>query len=145
VIMRYAEVLRLRDKNTRYLNGVKACPLRISVKTSSTYLKSPIMSRKYQSMKKRRSESNRAKTQQRARRRRGLFKKAAEYTIECESDVFMVIRTRKNGQIYTFDSSTTEEWLPSLSKLVCHRRTFSFPNSTYESRIHTIRLLLRRR
>lgn len=69
-------------------------------------------------MKKRRSESARAKNQQRNRRKRSLFKKAKEFVHECESDVFLVVRVRKNGQMYIFDSSTREQWIKDLSNLV---------------------------
>lgn len=67
---------------------------------------------------KRQSESVRAKSQQRYRRRRGLFKKAKEFLQECESDVFVAVRIRKDGQIYIFDSSTQNQWLKDLSNLV---------------------------
>jgi hypothetical protein len=67
---------------------------------------------------KRQSESARAKNQQRNRRKRSLFKKAKEFVRECESDVFLVVRVRKNGQMYIFDSSTRNQWLKDLSNLV---------------------------
>ena len=67
---------------------------------------------------KRQSESVRAKSQQRYRRKRSLFKKAKEFFLECESDVFVAVRIRKNGQIYIFDSSVQNQWLRDLSNLV---------------------------
>ncbi|KGO75969.1 Transcription factor, MADS-box [Penicillium italicum] len=67
---------------------------------------------------KRQSESVRAKSQQRYRCKRSLFKKAKEFFLECESDVFMAVRIRKNGQIYIFDSSMQNQWLRDLSNLV---------------------------
>ncbi|KAJ5046208.1 hypothetical protein NUH16_003033 [Penicillium rubens] len=68
-------------------------------------------------VKKRRSESSRAKSQQRQRRKSGLFKKAAEFSLECESDVVVAIRIRRTGQTYIFDSSSQEEWLEALPRL----------------------------
>ncbi|KAB8213649.1 hypothetical protein BDV33DRAFT_196778 [Aspergillus novoparasiticus] len=67
--------------------------------------------------KQRRSESTKAKTQQRNRLKKSLFRKAAKYSIECESDVFVMIRIRKNGQRFTFDSSALDHWLPSMPEL----------------------------
>ncbi|CAP91166.1 Pc13g00970 [Penicillium rubens Wisconsin 54-1255] len=71
-------------------------------------------------VKKRRSESSRAKSQQRQRRKSGLFKKAAEFSLECESDVVVAIRIRRTGQTYIFDSSSQEEWLEALPRLVLY-------------------------
>lgn len=84
----------------------------------STWLTIFIMAQKLQLRRRRRSESIQAKTQQRSRLRKSLFKKAAQYSLECESDVFVMIRTRKNGQRFTFDSSVSERWLPSMPELV---------------------------
>ncbi|KAE8311022.1 hypothetical protein BDV41DRAFT_543363 [Aspergillus transmontanensis] len=67
--------------------------------------------------KQRRSESTKAKTQQRNRLKKSLFRNAAKYSIECESDVFVMIRIRKNGQRFTFDSSASDHWLPSMPEL----------------------------
>ena len=64
--------------------------------------------KKFSWIKKRCSESSRAKSQQRQRRKSGLFKKAAEFSLECESDVVVAIRIRKTGQAYIFDSSSQE-------------------------------------
>ncbi|KAJ5491577.1 hypothetical protein N7539_003144, partial [Penicillium diatomitis] len=63
------------------------------------------------------SESARAKTQQRNRRKRNLFKKAKEFVLKCDSDVFLAVRVRKNGQMYILDSSTYNQWLKDLSNL----------------------------
>ena len=76
------------------------------------------MSNKAVFVRKRRSDSARAKTQQRHRRKKGLFKKAAEFSLECESDVFLAVRINKTGQIYTLDSSFRKELLDTLSNLV---------------------------
>jgi hypothetical protein len=71
-------------------------------------------------VKKRQSESSRAKTQQRNRRKRSLFKKAKEFILECDSDVFLAVRVRKNGQIYILDSATRNQWLKDLTNLVLY-------------------------
>ncbi|KAB8257967.1 hypothetical protein BDV32DRAFT_151781 [Aspergillus pseudonomiae] len=72
--------------------------------------------------KKRYSESSRAKSQQRQRRKRDLFKKAAKFSLECESDEVVAMKTRKTSQAYIFDSSSQEEWLKTLPSLA-----FSYP------------------
>jgi hypothetical protein len=77
------------------------------------------MSVKNSPAKKRRSITLRAKSQQRCRRRRGLFKKAHEYSIEYDPDVYVMLWLQKSGQIFTFNSDSTEEWSPSLRELVC--------------------------
>lgn len=87
-----------------------------------------IMSKKASWMKKRQSESAQAKTQQRNRRKRSLFKKAKEFVLECESDVFLAVRVRKSGQMYIFDSSTRNQWLKDLSNLV--RLTWTLLNES---------------
>ncbi|RWQ95435.1 hypothetical protein C8Q69DRAFT_465964 [Paecilomyces variotii] len=57
-------------------------------------------------IKKRYSEASRAKSQQRQRRKSSLFKKAAEFSLGCESDVVIAIRIQKTGQVYIFYSSS---------------------------------------
>jgi hypothetical protein len=83
------------------------------------------MSKKTSWVKKRHSDSARAKAQQRHRRKRNLLKKAAEFSLECESDVFLAVRIQKTGQIYVFDSSSDIQWLNILSNKVCHMRVCS--------------------
>ncbi|KAL4931873.1 uncharacterized protein BDV17DRAFT_301493 [Aspergillus undulatus] len=75
-------------------------------------------------VKKRHSESARAKAQQRLRRRKSLFKKAAEFSLECESDVIVAVRIQKSGQIYMFESSAETRLLSTLSNLVGPIRVF---------------------
>lgn len=77
---------------------------------------SPTMPYRHKKIKKRISNSSRAKNQQRCRRRKSLLKKAYEYGVECDADVYVVLRVRDDGQIYTFNSSG--QWLPSLQELV---------------------------
>ena len=69
--------------------------------------------------KKRRSDTPKAKNQQKCRRRTGLFKKAYEYGVKCDADVCVVLRVRKNGQIYTYNSDTSGHWPPPQQELVC--------------------------
>lgn len=78
-----------------------------------------MMTQKTQIPKKGQSQSQRLKNQQRIRRREGLFKKIKEYSIICDSDVFMILRSRNNGQIYTLTSDSVEQWLQTLQQLVC--------------------------
>ena len=70
-------------------------------------------------VKKRRSNTPKAKNQQRCRRRTGLFKKAYEYGVECDADVCVVLRIRKDGQIYTYNSDSSGHWPPPQQDLVC--------------------------
>ena len=76
-------------------------------------------------IKKRRSDTPKAKNQQRCRRRTGLFKKAYEYGVECDADVCVVLRIRKNGQIFTFNSDSSGHWPPPQQELVCPNFTIS--------------------
>ncbi|KAK9607400.1 hypothetical protein V6Z93_000946 [Aspergillus fumigatus] len=75
------------------------------------------MSKKSSWVKKRHSDSARAKAQQRHRRKRNLLKKAAEFSLECESDVFLAVRIQTTGQIHIFDSSSETQWLNILSNM----------------------------
>ncbi|GKZ98546.1 hypothetical protein AnigIFM59636_003536 [Aspergillus niger] len=67
--------------------------------------------------KRRRSESSKAKTQQRSKLKKTLIRKAARYSIECDSDVFVMIRVKGSGRRYIFNSSPSENWLPSMPEL----------------------------
>ncbi|RAK94826.1 uncharacterized protein BO80DRAFT_450760 [Aspergillus ibericus CBS 121593] len=75
------------------------------------------MSKQSPWVKKRHVETARAKSQQRQRRKKSLFKKAAEFSLECDSDVFVAVRIRKTGQIYYLDSSSLSQWINTLSNL----------------------------
>ncbi|OJJ65718.1 hypothetical protein ASPBRDRAFT_49535 [Aspergillus brasiliensis CBS 101740] len=57
------------------------------------------------------------------RLKKSVFRKAAQYSLECESDVFVMIRTRRNGQRFVFNSSVSERWLPSMQELVSGDRS----------------------
>ena len=59
---------------------------------------------------RRRLDTKRAKRQQQIRRKDNLFKKALEYSLECDAYVYLAIKIKKNGQIFTFNSDSTGEW-----------------------------------
>uniref|UniRef100_A0A093XCA2 MADS-box protein SVP n=1 Tax=Talaromyces marneffei PM1 TaxID=1077442 RepID=A0A093XCA2_TALMA len=69
------------------------------------------------STKKRQLDTPRARSQQRGRLRKTLFKKGYIYSVECDADVYMVIRLRGTGRIFTFQSDSTEDFSPSLREL----------------------------
>ena len=76
------------------------------------------MSRKLRAAENpRQSESPKAKNQQKRRRKQGLFVKAYEYSTYCDADVYVLLRTRKNGHIFSFTSD--DRWSPSMRELVC--------------------------
>lgn len=103
-----------------------------------------VMSKKSSWVKKRHSDTARAKAQQRHRHKRGLFKKAAEFCLECESDVLVVVRIRKTGQMYILDSSSRNQWLNTLSNLVCPIKVL-FHHPTNINRRRTTLIRFRRR
>jgi hypothetical protein len=76
------------------------------------------MARKTPFERKRRSQSSWAKSQQMLRRRKTLWKKAFEYCIECDSDIYMILCTRRNGHIYALNSNPTKNWALSRQYLV---------------------------
>lgn len=62
------------------------------------------------------SNKSKAKSQQHRRRGNTLFRKAFEFSKECDADVTLVLRLRKTGQIYIFNSN--DQWSPSQEDLV---------------------------
>lgn len=46
------------------------------------------------------------------------MKKAFEYCIEYNSELYMILRTRRDCQIYIFDSGANGDWPPSHQYLV---------------------------
>ena len=76
------------------------------------------MSRKSSWVKKRRSETRVAISQQQIRRKKTMFKGAAEYSLECKADTLVAIRIGETGETFIFDSSTGGRWLGTLSRLV---------------------------
>jgi hypothetical protein len=66
-------------------------------------------------VRKRRLDSHKAKRQQQDRRKESLVKKAYEYSLKCDADVYISIRIKKSERVFTFNSYLTGEW--PLSKV----------------------------
>jgi hypothetical protein len=69
-------------------------------------------------VRKRRLDSYKAKRHQQDRRKESLIKKAYEYSLKCNADVYISIRIKRNGQIFTFNSDLTQEWPISEAQIV---------------------------
>jgi hypothetical protein len=69
-------------------------------------------------VRKRRLDSQKAKRQQQDRRKECLIKKAYEYSLECDADVYISIRIKKNGRVFTFNSDSTRGWPLSDAQIV---------------------------
>lgn len=67
----------------------------------------------------RRLDTPKAKRQQRCRLRKTLFKKCRQYSMECDADVYTVLRLRGSGHIFIFQSDPAQDFSPSLQDLVC--------------------------
>src|SRR5947209_2868064 len=87
-------------------------------------------------VRRRRLDTKRAKRQQQTRRKDSLFKKAREYSLECDAYVYLTIKIKKNGRIFTFNSDSTGEWPLSETQMVRH--PLSERSLLTESRIITI-------
>jgi hypothetical protein len=73
------------------------------------------------------SDTPQSKSQQRNRRRGTLFKKAYEYSRDCDADVYILLRIRKNSQVFVFDSCSDSIFPPSKQELVwSSAKTFDF-------------------
>lgn len=68
--------------------------------------------------RRRHSNSRRAKSQQKLRLRRTLFKGAHKYASECNADTCVIIRTQEDGKTFYFTSDTFENFLPISKELV---------------------------
>ena len=68
--------------------------------------------------KPRRSDSPRARSQQKYRLRKTLFKSANKYGAECDADVCVILRTREDGRTFVFNTDSFEKFLPILQDLV---------------------------
>lgn len=68
-------------------------------------------------LRPRRSNSSRAKRQQKYRLRRSLFKSAHKFGVECDADVCVILRTRKDGRTFTFNTDSFEKFLPLIAEL----------------------------
>ncbi|CAG7977552.1 unnamed protein product [Penicillium salamii] len=64
----------------------------------------------------RHSNSLKLVRQKQARRRNSLLRKSFEYCRDCDADVFMMIRLKRNGQILFFNSNA--QWPLSREQLV---------------------------
>ena len=93
-------------------------------------------------VRKRRLDTPRAKRQQRDRRRDTLFKKCCEYSLECHADVYISIRIRKDGRIFTFNSDSGGEWPISEAQMVrCDLKSLFGFKILMENRTNTIHSL----
>ncbi|KAL4935217.1 hypothetical protein BDV06DRAFT_207458 [Aspergillus oleicola] len=75
---------------------------------------------KLRTIHRRVSNKPKAKGQQHRQRSSTLFRKAFEFTQECDADVLLVLRSRKTGQIYIYNSN--DQWFPSQEDL-----TYCYP------------------
>jgi hypothetical protein len=62
--------------------------------------------------------SKRTRGQQMNRRRKSLFKKAAEYYRDFDADVFLVVRTKPAGKVFLLDTSPDSNMPLSKTELV---------------------------
>jgi hypothetical protein len=58
-----------------------------------------------------------AVNQKARRRRKCLFKKATDYSSECDADVYLVLRMKESGKIFVL-ASNTNDWPLSQNELV---------------------------
>jgi hypothetical protein len=63
---------------------------------------------------------NKERSQQKKRRRETLFIKAYEYCQKCDADIFIILRTKDNGQTFTLSSENSQDgkWPPSQQEIV---------------------------
>jgi hypothetical protein len=95
--------------------------------------------------RRRQSNSRRAKSQQRLRLRRTLFKGAHKYACECNADTCVIIRTREDGKTFYFITDTFENFLPIRKELVriCYS-SFATEKGSLQYRNNFIHRRLRR-
>jgi len=94
--------------------------------------------RKINTVIKRQSDSPRAKRQQQNRRKESLFKKAYEYSIGCDAEVYLSIRIKRNGQILVFDSDNTREWPLSDMQIVGQSLPRSWKADTNQDKYYPV-------
>ena len=58
------------------------------------------------------------------RRKFTLINKADELAEFCEVDVALIIRSRKTGRYFTYNSVDLESWPPSKEQIVSHHPCF---------------------
>ncbi|CAG8220544.1 unnamed protein product [Penicillium nalgiovense] len=63
-----------------------------------------------------------AANQKARRRRKSLFKKASEYSSECDADIHLVLRMKKSGKIFVLVSNT-KDWPLSQHQLKYYHPT----------------------
>ncbi|KAE8306284.1 hypothetical protein BDV41DRAFT_583448 [Aspergillus transmontanensis] len=73
---------------------------------------------KTRTIQHRRSDTAKARSQQRSRRKIQLFLKAYEYCQECDADISLTIRLRHSGEIVFFNSDGS--WSPSKEQLATY-------------------------
>lgn len=81
-------------------------------------------------VKKRQSESLKAKSQQRRRRRHTLFTKAKGYGLERNAHVSITLQTRDDGQIFIFNTDSSGYWPLSRQAMVCPTVQYDFCSSS---------------
>lgn len=69
----------------------------------------------------------RVEAQQRRKRRKMIFKMAAKYSIDFQSDIFVILRIKKDSQIYLFNSTQTDNWPPSPAEFGTHTQNSLTP------------------
>ncbi|KAJ5283395.1 hypothetical protein N7505_001375 [Penicillium chrysogenum] len=79
------------------------------------------MAAEQKTIRTRHSNSLKSIRQKQARRRNSLLRKSFEYCRECDADVFMMIRLKRNGQILFFNSCA--QWPLSREQLASHYPT----------------------
>lgn len=82
-------------------------------------------------IRKRQSDTPRPKRQQRSRRKNSIFKKAYEYSLKCDAQVYVMLRNKENGKLSIFNSEPNGHWPLSTEQLVrpsfggkCNRKLF---------------------
>ena len=89
-------------------------------------------------VRRQRLDTKRAKRQQQTRRKDNLFKKAREYSLECGAHVYLAIKIKKNGRIFTFNSDSTGEWPLPEAQMVRQPHSEKVSGILTESRTITI-------
>ena len=76
--------------------------------------------------------------QRRDRRKRSLLRKSYEYGVLCVADVFIGIRDRESGQIFTFCTDQPNPWSHFESQLVWPYKWFFTSTQANSRRAHII-------
>src|SRR5947199_9292261 len=89
-------------------------------------------------VRRRRLNTKRAKRQQQTRCKNNLFKKARKYSLECGAYIYLAIKIKKNGRIFTFNSDSTGEWPLPETQMVRQLHSKKVSGILTESRTITI-------